>query len=92
MITMYPVIIPTVANSNKDTSLVQECIEAEGNSDILKKFISQEELSEEEKDRIVECVEDKRATSNTAAGVFIAIVILIVIATIALVVWSFLTV
>lgn len=89
MITMYPVVVPIGTNSHNDTSLVQECIEGEGNSDILKKFIAQEELSEEEESRIVECVEDKRATNNIIAGVAIALVALIFLTMIAFVIWSF---
>lgn len=89
MMTMYPVIVPTNTGSNSNTSLVQECIEAEENSDILKKYISQEELSEEEKDRIVECVDGKREIGNIVAGVAIAVVALVVLAMIVFAVWCF---
>lgn len=87
--TMYPIILPVNTNSNSDISLVQECIESEGNSDILKKYISQEELSEEEKDRIVECVDGKREIGNTVAGVVIAVIALVVLAMIVFAVWCF---
>ena len=88
MMTMYPVIVPTSTNAHSDTSLVQKCIEEEGNSDILKKFISQEQLSEEEEDRIVECVDSKREKNNRVVGVMIAVVVLVVLSMIVLTVWT----
>lgn len=89
MVTMYPVIVPTNTNTHSDTSLVQKCIEEEGNSDILKKFISQEQLSEEEEDRIIECVNSKREKNNRITGAMITVVALVVLAMIVLTVWTF---
>lgn len=87
MITMYPVIMPLITNKT-DTNLVQECLESEGNSDILKKYLAQEDFSEDDIDRMTKCVEDKRSVKNTVKNILVVVLVAVGIFAIGFAIWT----
>lgn len=78
--TIYPVIIPTSGNNNNNSSNVQECMERKANSDILKKYLAQEELNEDDISRISECVDEKDSTEHITAATVIGFLAILLIA------------
>lgn len=71
-----PIYNPIYYSSTSHVSDAQRCLESKEFDDIQKKILQDINLSEEETDRIMKCVEDRRNTMNVGAAV-IAVVLIV---------------
>ncbi len=82
---MYVPIILPVSSSSSEQSYTQKCLEKPELSELYKKSLNQEELSDEDVAQLSECVEDLKKSNTTTSiailvGVLVFLAIMIIVA------------
>ena len=74
-----PTYYPIYYSNTSHVSDAQRCLESKEFDDIQKKVLQDISLSEEETDRIMKCVEDRRNTTDVMAAVMAVALIVVVV-------------